>query len=619
MGALAILTTALRKLGADVRPFIPHRLHDGYGLRAPTLRRALEQHDPEGIVTVDCGITAVETVAEATGRGVYVVVTDHHLPPAALPEGAVLVDPKLPGCRYPFKELCGAGLAWKLAEALFIHSGERVGMDAPARRRWLASLAKIAAISTVADMVPLTGENRVLVSWGLSGLADPRAPGLAALLRRAGVPAGRAPSTREVAFRIAPRLNAMGRLDHAARAFELLTTSDAARAEVLADEIEAANDERREVQQRVVDAVLTRLAGRFDPARDAIVVEAGEAADGWHRGVLGIAASRVAKELARPVLLLAREGDVVSGSGRTHGKTPLFERLAPVARRYTSEFGGHAAALGLTLPAASFEAFRDDLRAAFAEARDEEEWAEELLVDTEAEAPEADDALARALERLEPHGQENPKPLLAFPRTGMGRPRPGRGRAGAARLALVEREARGGRGLDARRHSARRPRRARGRGRESRDRLLHGTARPHGHRPRAGGTVMPRRQVARASVAAAAGGVHAPRRALVPQARRPHGGRPRPRGGDAAPRGRRKARHDALPGLPVRRDPRFRRPLPRARLRGGEVRGEGREALSPQGRRLRVAGGRRARGSCRCGRRARSSSRDRAPSASSTT
>ncbi|HEX5856418.1 MAG TPA: single-stranded-DNA-specific exonuclease RecJ [Thermoanaerobaculia bacterium] len=414
VGALAILTTALRKLGADARPFIPHRLNDGYGLRAPTLRRALEEHDPEGIVTVDCGITAVETVAEATDRGVYVVVTDHHLPPAELPEGAVLVDPKLPGCRYPFKDLCGAGLAWKLAEALFIHSGARVGVDAAARGRWLASFAKIAALSTVADMVPLTGENRVLVSWGLSGLADPRAPGLAALLRRAGVPKGRAPSTREVAFRIAPRLNAMGRLDHAARAFELLTTSDAARAEVLADEIEAANDERRAVQERVVETVLTRLTGRFDPVRDAIVVEAGEAADGWHRGVLGIAASRVAKELARPVLLLARDGDVLSGSGRTHGKTPLFARLAPVARRYTKEFGGHAAALGLTLPAASFEAFRDELRAAFAEARDEEEWAEELLVDTEVEAPEADESLARALEGLEPHGQENPKALLGF-------------------------------------------------------------------------------------------------------------------------------------------------------------------------------------------------------------
>ncbi|MBK9064085.1 MAG: single-stranded-DNA-specific exonuclease RecJ [Acidobacteria bacterium] len=412
IGALAILTTALRKLGADARPFIPHRLHDGYGLRAPALRRALDEHDPEGIVTVDCGITAVETVAEATGRGVYVVVTDHHLPPAALPEGAVLVDPKLPGCKYPFKELCGAGIAWKLSEALFIHSGARVGIDAAARRRWLASLAKIAALSTVADMVPLTGENRVLVSWGLAGLADPRSPGLAALLKRSGVPAGRAPSTREVAFRIAPRLNATGRIDHAARAFELLTTADAARAETLADEIEAANDERRAVQEKLVETVLARLETSYDPARDAVVVEAGAASEGWHRGVLGIAASRVAQQIGRPVLLLSSDGDTVGGSGRSFGRTPLYERVAPVAARYTKEFGGHTAALGLTLPAASWEAFREDLRTAFAAARDDAEWASELEVDTEVEAPEADEALARALERFEPHGQENPKPLL---------------------------------------------------------------------------------------------------------------------------------------------------------------------------------------------------------------
>ncbi len=412
IGALAILTTALRKLGADARPFIPHRLHDGYGLRAPALRRALDEHEPEGIVTVDCGITAVETVAEATGRGVYVVVTDHHLPPAALPEGAVLVDPKLPGCRYPFKELCGAGIAWKLSEALLIHSGPRVGIDAAARRRWLASLAKIAALSTVADMVPLTGENRVLVSWGLSGLADPRSPGLSALLKRSGVPAGRAPSTREVAFRIAPRLNATGRIDHAARAFELLTTADAARAEALADEIEIANDERRAVQEKLVETVLARLETTFDPARDAVVVEAGPASEGWHRGVLGIAASRVAQQVGRPVLLLSRDGETVGGSGRSFGRTPLYERVAPVAARYTKEFGGHAAALGLTIPAASWEAFREDLRAAFAAARDDAEWASDLEVDTEVEAPEADEALARALELFEPHGQENPKPLL---------------------------------------------------------------------------------------------------------------------------------------------------------------------------------------------------------------
>jgi hypothetical protein len=164
--------------------------------------------------------------------------------------------------------------------------------------------------------------------------------------------------------------------------------------------------------------------------------------------VLGIAASRVAKELARPVLLLAREGDVVSGSGRSYGRTPLYERLAPVARRYTKEFGGHAAALGLTLPAASFEAFRDDLRAAFAGARDEEEWAEELFVDTEVEAPEADDALARALERFEPHGQENPKPLLGFRGLEWDGPGPRRRRTGPSRRARFQRPAPRSRGLE---------------------------------------------------------------------------------------------------------------------------------------------------------------------------
>jgi single-stranded-DNA-specific exonuclease len=414
IGALAILLTVLRRLGADARPFIPHRLHDGYGLKSQTLLRALEEHAPEAIVTVDCGITAVDPVAEAVSRGVYMIITDHHLPPETLPEGAILVDPKIPGCRYPFKELCGAGIAWKLAEGLLIHSGGRVGIDAPRRRSWLASLAKIAALSTIADMVPLTGENRVLTSLGLAGLAEPRSPGLTALLARAGVPPGRAPSTREVAFRIAPRLNAAGRIDHAAHALELLTTADPERARRLADEIEEANDSRRLVQERLVEVVLARLAKTFDPDRDAVIVEAGPPAEGWHRGVLGIAASRVAAEVARPVLLLSHDGETVSGSGRTYGRTPLFSRIAPVAARYTREFGGHAAALGLTVSAASFEAFRNDLRAAFSEQRDEEEWVKELDLDTEAAAGELNEGLALALERFEPHGAENPKPLLSL-------------------------------------------------------------------------------------------------------------------------------------------------------------------------------------------------------------
>jgi single-stranded-DNA-specific exonuclease len=412
VGAVAILTTVLKKLGADARPFIPHRLNDGYGLRPETLGRAVREHDPEGIVTVDCGITALDPIRTAVERGLYVIVTDHHLPAAELPFGGVLVDPKIPGCAYPFKDLCGAGIAWKLAEALLVTEGPRVGIGSPERAAWLGSLAKVVALSTIADMVPLLGENRVLTRLGLAGLADPRSPGLAALLRRSSVPAGRSPTVSEVAFRIVPRLNAAGRVDDACAALDLLTTTDPKRAEELAAFLEAANDERRALQERVVAVVRERLAAGFDPARDALVVEAGTPEEGWHRGVLGIAASRISSEVRRPVLLLSREGDVVAGSGRSWGTTPLHDRLAPVARKWATSFGGHARALGLAVPASSWEAFRDEARRAFAASRDDAEWTTEIEVDTELGPLEADRALVASLGRLEPHGIGNPKPVF---------------------------------------------------------------------------------------------------------------------------------------------------------------------------------------------------------------
>jgi len=425
IGALAILTTTLKRLGADAVPFLPHRLRDGYGLRSETLRRVLDEHAPEGIVTVDCGITAVEPIREAVARGAFVIVTDHHLPPEELPTGAVLLNPRLPGCSYPFKELAGAGIAWKLSEALLTADGARVGLDGKAVRSWMASLAKVAALSTVADMVPLTGENRILVSWGLAGLAGPRSAGLTALLSRSSVRAGKSPSVHDVAFRIAPRLNASGRIDHAFRALELLTTADAVRAGQLADEIEGANTERRRMQERVVAAALERLEKTFDPVRDALVVEAGSPEDGWHRGVLGIAASKVAQTVSRPVLLLSREDGRVGGSGRTWGRTPLHERIAPVARRHEAEFGGHHAAIGISVAANAFEAFRDDAKETFARSRDEEEWSVVLEADAPLRASEVTPELVEHLGRLEPHGMGNPRPLFllrSLSWNGRGRP-----------------------------------------------------------------------------------------------------------------------------------------------------------------------------------------------------
>ena len=426
VGAVAILTTVLKKLGADARAFIPHRLNDGYGLRAETMERAIAEHDPEGIVTVDCGITALDPIRSAVERGLYVIVTDHHLPAAELPKGGVLVDPKLPGCDYPFKDLCGAGIAWKLSEALLIEDGRREGgMGRAERRGWTDSLAKIVALSTIADMVPLVGENRVLTSLGLEGLARPRSFGLAALLKRSKIAEGRSPTTSEVAFRIVPRLNAAGRIDHASAALELLTTLDAGRAEELAGWLDAANDERRALQERVVGLARRRLLESFDPGRDALIVEAGTPEEGWHRGVLGIAATKIASEFRRPVLLLSLEGERAAGSGRSLGRTPLHERLSPVAGRWATSFGGHAKALGLTLPSAAWPEFREEARRVFAEARDDGEWVEEIEVDTELAPAEADLRLARDLRRLEPHGIDNPRPvflLRGLTWDGQGRP-----------------------------------------------------------------------------------------------------------------------------------------------------------------------------------------------------
>jgi single-stranded-DNA-specific exonuclease len=413
VGAVAILTTVLKRLGADARAFIPHRLNDGYGLRAETMERAIAEHHPEGIVTVDCGITALEPIRSAVERGLYVIVTDHHLPAAELPKGGVLVDPKLPGCAYPFKDLCGAGIAWKLSEALLIEDGRREGGMGPAERRsWTDSLAKIVALSTIADMVPLVEENRVLTSLGLAGLAQPKSFGLAALLKKSKVAAGRSPTTSEVAFRIVPRLNAAGRIDHASAALELLTTTDRDRAEELAGWLDDANDERRALQERVVGLARSRLLREFDPGRDALIVEAGTPEEGWHRGVLGIAATKIAAEFRRPVLLLSLEGERAAGSGRSWGKTPLHERLSPVAGRWATSFGGHAKALGLTLPSAAWPEFREEARRVFAEARDDDEWVEEIEVDTELVPAEADLRLARDLHRLEPHGMDNPRPVF---------------------------------------------------------------------------------------------------------------------------------------------------------------------------------------------------------------
>jgi len=397
--AVAQLRASLRRAGADAVAFLPHRLRDGYGLKPETVRRVLSEQNPAVLITVDCGITALEGVACARAAGVDVIVTDHHLLGSELPAGAIVVNPRQPGCAYPEKDLAACGIALQIALAVSRRAGFALSLE---------SLLRVASLGTIADLVPLTGENRVIASAGLAALSRPRAPGLAALLREAGVAPERAPSSEEVAFRVAPRLNAAGRIDTAEAALALLEERDPRRASHLAAELSRRNAERQAIERRVVAEARERVARSYDLTEDAVIVE-GDA--GWHRGVLGIAASRLAREYHRPVLLFGFDGARAAGSGRSIAGVPLYDLVSGLEDFFV-EFGGHAQAVGGALPAERFEDFRRSARAHFAARvpREALERRSEAEMDLPLEEIAAE--LAAGLERLEPHGAANPRPVF---------------------------------------------------------------------------------------------------------------------------------------------------------------------------------------------------------------
>ena len=419
--AVAQLRAALRRAWADAAAFLPHRLRDGYGLKPETVRRVLTEHRPRVIVTVDCGITASEGVACARAAGVDVIVTDHHLLGASLPEGAVVVNPRQPGCDYPFKDLAACGIAFKLALAVARRAGVSLSET---------SLLRAAALGTIADLVPLVGENRIIAALGLAALADARAPGLRALLGEAGVARETAPDAEEIAFRVAPRLNAAGRLDTAELALSLFEERDPATAARIAGELSRRNAERQALERRVVAEARGRVA-RTGVALPSILVEADPA---WHRGVLGIAASRLAREYNRPVLLFGFDGDRAVGSGRSIPGVPLHDLLADLAPFFT-EFGGHDAAVGGALPAARFDAFREAAQARFAEAVPASALEPVCEAEAALDLDEVTEDLAAGLLALEPHGAGNPRPVFVGEATfdGEATPLGERGRRGRFR------------------------------------------------------------------------------------------------------------------------------------------------------------------------------------------
>jgi single-stranded-DNA-specific exonuclease len=399
--ATAVLLRALRRLGADADWFLPSRVEDGYGLAAATVER-LAARGTRLLVTVDCAITAVEEVALARTLGLDVLVTDHHRPRAdgALPD-APIVHPALGG--YPCPDLCAAGVAYKLAQALALGAGTAAtGEGSPDDDLDLVALA------TIADLVPLRGENRRLVRAGLRALASTGKPGLRALMRVAHVDPS-ALDARSVGFRLAPRINAAGRLRRADAGVELLLTGDEARAATIADELDSANAERRFTEQRILfeaEAQVRQLGER--PA----YVLAGE---DWHPGVIGIVASRIVERCHRPALLIAL-GD--EGTGTGSGRSiPAFDLLgalhaaAPLLTRY----GGHRAAAGLTIDAARVDELRDAFEAHAASVLGPDDLVRRERVDAVVSGCHLGLALADELARLEPTGMGNPGVNLLVP------------------------------------------------------------------------------------------------------------------------------------------------------------------------------------------------------------
>ncbi|HUP49017.1 MAG TPA: single-stranded-DNA-specific exonuclease RecJ [Thermoanaerobaculia bacterium] len=392
--SIVLLQTVIRSLGGEVGFVVPHRLVDGYGLKMEVLERVLTERDVKLVITVDCGITSVEPVRRAIERGIDVIITDHHLPPGTLPEAAAVLNPKQPGCAYPFKELAGVGVAFKLCCELLRRSGKKTSTE---------SLLKIAAIGTVADMAPLTGENRTIVRIGLDGLADARNHGLRALLRRLGL-LGRPLRAADVGFKIGPRINAAGRLASADTAIELFAAASEEAAWTICAELDRLNAQRQEIEAGVRDAATRQIAGD-----ERVLLLAGE---GWHRGVLGLAAGRIAQQWHRPTLVMAIDGERCVGSGRSIRTVNLHQQLDSVADLFT-HFGGHEFACGFSLPADRLPMLRERLRARFDELPPEL-FDRSATMDGWVTLAEIDREFVAAHELLQPFGAANDQPLFGI-------------------------------------------------------------------------------------------------------------------------------------------------------------------------------------------------------------
>ena len=397
--AAAMLARVLQSVGGNVHAFVPHRIRDGYDFGEAGLREA--QRLRAGlIITCDCGITAVDAVRAARAAGIEVIVTDHHVPGDALPPASAVLDPLRPDCPSEDKDLCGTGVAFKLAQALVPALG--ISPNLPFH------FLDFVALATVADVVPLTGENRILVRHGLKLLADSHWTGVRALLDAAGL-AGKPLKSGHVGFILAPRLNAAGRIGDANDGLRLLLTDDPDDAARIARELETLNARRQALDQRVLEDAVQLADRALDAgAEDRALVLA---AEGWHPGVIGIVASRLVERYGRPTFLVGWDGDTGRGSGRSIAGFDLHAALQRVGH-HLEKYGGHTMAAGLTIRRDRYEAFRIAFLAVAGELLGPTDLVPAQRVDLELPLRLVSDDLEKLIRYLEPCGPGNPAPVF---------------------------------------------------------------------------------------------------------------------------------------------------------------------------------------------------------------
>ncbi|MEZ6058611.1 MAG: single-stranded-DNA-specific exonuclease RecJ [Planctomycetaceae bacterium] len=403
--ATSILWYCLKLAGATVDYYIPSRLEEGYGLNSEAIR-TLHEEDPERlVVTVDCGVSAIEQAALAKELGLELVITDHHTIGDVLPD-ACIMHPRLPGGTYPFGDLCGAGVAFKLAWAICQRLGD--GKKAsPRMKEFLLTAIGLAAVGTVADVVPLVRENRILVANGLQSLANRATLGMKALMKVAGIEEGKVLTAEDIGFAIGPRINAAGRLGQARLAVELLTTDNATRAAQLAEYVDQLNKNRQTVERRIFKEAKEQVESNGWEDRAALVLASGE----WHPGVIGIVASRIAEHFEKPTVLIAlndTEG-TGQGSGRSFNGFDLYSALAS-CQEHLLGFGGHRAAAGVRVDVERLEQFRVALHEYAATQQDADEGDIVLPIDAEVTFADLHHKAVQELERLGPFGAEHRRP-----------------------------------------------------------------------------------------------------------------------------------------------------------------------------------------------------------------